>query len=114
MTTPLDALIDAMGTGAWAGRPNALSPSHVAWEEIDTVAAATRKPRTPRGDVVTLAPPEHTDHRASPRAVDLIRQRRSAVDMYHSSMSRMPLGSFRNGAGTKAISPKAASFLARL
>ncbi|MCG6923963.1 MAG: SagB/ThcOx family dehydrogenase [Acidobacteria bacterium] len=96
--------------GTWSGQPNALSSAHVEWSEIDTVAAATRKPRSdPTGDatfgeappspgpnrpaagclgqghdsavaIVSLAAVTDPD-RATPRAVALIRQRRSAVAM---------------------------------
>jgi hypothetical protein len=83
----IDALVALGRRGTWAGRPNALSPAHVEWEEIDAVAAATRKPRTGPADRGQL--PSHEDDPStssdsdieSPPAATLIRQRRSAVDM---------------------------------
>jgi SagB-type dehydrogenase family enzyme len=83
----IDALVALGRGGTWAGRPNALSPAHVEWEEVDAVAAATRKPRTGparespfggRGD--DASPPLDSDV-DSLLAASLIRQRRSAVDM---------------------------------
>lgn len=67
--------------GTWAGRANPLSPSHVHWQVIDTVAAATVKPRTPPGGLVALPElPPLAWPADSPPAATLIRQRRSAVD----------------------------------
>ena len=40
----IDDLTGLARGGVWTGRPNALSPAHVPWPEIDTVAAATRSP----------------------------------------------------------------------
>ena len=39
--------------------------------------------------------------------------RRVAVAMYHSAISRMPLGCFKKGAGTRAMSPKPAPGITR-
>lgn len=72
----------AMGrvaAGTWTGRPNVLSPAHVAWPIIDAVAAAAEKPPVP---VDTEAPPTSVASPVDPRPVDfatLARQRRSAV-----------------------------------
>jgi SagB-type dehydrogenase family enzyme len=84
----LDELRSLLADGVWAGRPNALSVEHVAWPDIDAVAAATLKPRTSparaappaalgTGGALEPAPPA----RPSLPAVRLIRQRRSAVAM---------------------------------
>lgn len=71
----------AAGLGDWAGQANRLSGAHVAWPQIDAVAAATVKPATARpapapGRAFTLPP-------VAGSAPDLIRQRRSAQRMDH-------------------------------
>jgi SagB-type dehydrogenase family enzyme len=70
----------ALDGGAWAGRPNALSPSHVAWEAMGIVATAAHKPPTP---ATVLVPPEPVPPLElpadSPPAARLIRQRRSCL-----------------------------------
>jgi SagB-type dehydrogenase family enzyme len=82
----LDALLAAVRDGEWVGRPNALSPEHVAWPAIDAVASAAAKPRTSPAPAPDAAP-AGTDAGETPktetadRAVDLIRRRRSAIDM---------------------------------
>jgi len=38
--------VEAFRSLTWIGSPNALSPSHVAWEWVDAAAEATRKPPT--------------------------------------------------------------------
>jgi SagB-type dehydrogenase family enzyme len=66
--------------GSWAGRPNVLSPDHVTWKAIGSVAAATVKPRT-----AAAAPIPSETHPAldlpddSRPAAQLIRQRRSCL-----------------------------------
>jgi nitroreductase len=81
----LDELVWVSRRGHWTGRPSPLSSAHVGWPEIDTVASATVKPRTPAATKGPLGATRHT--RAVPsgseaaQAVALIRQRRSAVDM---------------------------------
>jgi SagB-type dehydrogenase family enzyme len=77
-------LVPRVGRGRWEGRPNALSLAHVEWPEIDAVAAACRKPRTtPSGESPYPSPASMGERPGSesPRAVELIRRRRSAVDM---------------------------------
>jgi SagB-type dehydrogenase family enzyme len=81
----LDGLLALLEDGVWSGRPNALSPEHVAWPEIDAAAAASAKPRTtpaPAGELDGTGPgglvPGPGDGLS---AVRLIRQRRSAVAM---------------------------------
>lgn len=82
----IDELTETLRRGTWAGRPNTLSPAHLPWPEIDTVAAATEKPRTTPTAGVPLDGRDDpfltpSADREPPRAVALIRQRRSAVDM---------------------------------
>ena len=84
----LDELRSLLADGTWAGRPNDLSPEHVAWPDVDAVAAATAKPRTlaartPPGDddATGEAPRAAPSGRPFLPAVRLIRRRRSAVAM---------------------------------
>lgn len=75
---------------AFAGLPNALSPSHVAWGAIDAALEACRKPRTRAVHVRSDASPlsdaaRSTPFTRAPRPRELglrriVRQRRSAVD----------------------------------
>jgi SagB-type dehydrogenase family enzyme len=86
LTDELDALVSTMRQGKWTGRPNALSPAHAPWPEIDAAAEAVRKPRTAPADLTPspLTPSTREGAgAASPPipAVRLIRQRRSAVAM---------------------------------
>ncbi len=78
----LDELVGLVRSGTWAGQANSLSPEHVAWEAIDAVAEATRKPRTAedQAPVGGAEPPEPRPGSHLP-ASKLIRQRRSAVEM---------------------------------
>jgi SagB-type dehydrogenase family enzyme len=85
----LDDLVALLRGGRWSGRPNRLSPEHVDWPEIEAVAKATRKPRTPgaaagdasrNGGLDADAPGEVRVDREL-NAVRLVRQRRSAVAM---------------------------------
>jgi hypothetical protein len=80
---------DALGGGMWAGRPNVLSPSHVAWGAIDYAEAATAKPPTP---ATVPGPPEPLPPLGlpadSPPAARLIRQRRSCLALD----GRTPIG----------------------
>jgi SagB-type dehydrogenase family enzyme len=81
VTLPGELLLTALGNARWAGRANPLSPDHVDWPVIGTVAAATWKPATsPQqlvGDV-TLAALSPTS--IAP-AAQLIRQRRSCLGL---------------------------------
>ena len=85
----VDDLVAIARRSAWAGRPNALSPAHVEWPEIDTVAEASRKPRTAGASTAAVPHPAPSGDAAEegPRgagetpAADLIRRRRSAVAM---------------------------------
>lgn len=93
----IDDLTGLARRGVWTGRPNALSPAHAPWPEIDTVAAATAKPRTVPATVATPNGQESPPDAApavgeSDRAATLIRQRRSAVDM--DGRTGLPLARF--------------------
>jgi hypothetical protein len=71
---------EVLGDGSWAGRPNVLSPDHVPWEAIGSVAVATVKPRTPVSAAVMSEPLPPLDLPTdSPPAARLIRQRRSCL-----------------------------------
>jgi len=63
----------------WSGTANALSPSHVHWEVIDTAAEATHKPRTDAEACYTPEALPPLAPQASMSAATLIRQRRSAL-----------------------------------
>jgi SagB-type dehydrogenase family enzyme len=69
--------VEAIRGGHWWGQANQLSPSHVAWTEIDDAAQATRKPTTdgPARVEPVLLPPLTSSCRTA--AAKLIRQRRS-------------------------------------
>jgi SagB-type dehydrogenase family enzyme len=87
VSAALDQLVDLARRGEWTGRPNPLSPEHRAWPVIETVAGATRKPRTTLESadsaVPTDAPRAHfeTGRGEEASARELIRRRRSAVAM---------------------------------
>jgi len=71
--------LDTIRAGAWAGRANQLSSSHVNWEIIDAAAKATWKPATSSSGpgVQPLLPPLSSTCRTA--ATTLIRQRRSCL-----------------------------------
>jgi len=79
-----EGAVAAVRAGHWAGSANRLSPKRVDWAAISTVADACVKPSTAllplrglaRNDGLARRP-----MRAVPRAAEIIRQRRSAVDM---------------------------------
>jgi len=87
----LDRLLALLEDGEWTGRPNALSPEHVAWPEIEAAAAASTKSRTtalraPRpvraGEFDGTGPEGFVPGPGDGLpAVRLIRRRRSAVAM---------------------------------
>jgi SagB-type dehydrogenase family enzyme len=79
----IPALRDVVSSGAWAGRPNALSPNHTRWRAIDVVAEATW-----RKEAISLPGPLVDEPTvlagrdpSGPGllAADIILQRRSAV-----------------------------------
>lgn len=85
----LEALVEYLKHGAWQGVPNRLSREHHAWPVIDQIAADLRAAEP----MVNIEPPAsgtveipaeggagHSDDRGLP-AEQIIRQRRSAVDM---------------------------------
>jgi len=78
-----DELLRLVRGGAWAGRANALSPSHRDWAVIDEVARAATKPRTAEPPSSRTAFPSRTlaAARSPEPAAALIRRRRSAVAM---------------------------------
>jgi SagB-type dehydrogenase family enzyme len=84
ITSRTEELIGLVRGGAWAGRANALSPSHREWPAIEDVTRAAAKPRTNqagggaarRGPTRPLPDPLPTSRTS---ASTLIRQRRSAV-----------------------------------
>jgi SagB-type dehydrogenase family enzyme len=67
--------------GAWAGRANALSSSHVEWPIIDDVALATRKSHTTEVPFhpAEILPTIGGGQRKGALAAEIIRRRRSAV-----------------------------------
>jgi SagB-type dehydrogenase family enzyme len=76
----MEGLRNAVGVGTWSGRANALSPDHVPWPAIDVAAEATwREDQAPSADGESAA--RHLDSIEYPShsAVQIIRQRRSAV-----------------------------------
>lgn len=88
--------ITSFATLTWQGEPNKLSPSHVPWPIIDTVADATRKPATQltyAGKPSTPLPPQLGDTPHRPLR-EIIRKRRSAIEM--DGQTRMSLDQFYN------------------
>jgi SagB-type dehydrogenase family enzyme len=70
----------ALDGAGWSGTPNALSREHVAYEEIDSAAAATHKPATP-APVYTPGPLPEVPPGLAILAATLIRQRRSCLGL---------------------------------
>jgi nitroreductase len=68
-------------TGDWFGSPNLLSQQHVRWQSIEAVDAAAAKPRTPALSQPPMPAVGGGREHFGVAAVDLIRQRRSAVAM---------------------------------
>lgn len=77
---PGDLPLPARDDAPWAGRANPLSPSHVAWPEIDKVAAATWKPATSSQPTEEVTLPPLCPTSLAP-AAELIRQRRSCLGL---------------------------------
>jgi SagB-type dehydrogenase family enzyme len=85
----LGEILALQSDGEWTGRPNALSPQHAEWPEIDAAAASSAKPRTAPAPALVIARdidgagPEGSAVRPGVGlpAVRLVRQRRSAVAM---------------------------------
>lgn len=81
--------IERVAASAWIGRPNTLSPAHVAWPIIDAVADVAAKPPRPV-DVESV--PAHSTSATDVRPIEfgtLVHQRRSAVSFDRTtSMSR--------------------------
>jgi nitroreductase len=77
----LEGLFEATPTLQWSGTPNALSPTHRHWPDIDSAHEATRKPRTaPSAAQQPKSLPEPAPPLRDLPAATLYRQRRSAVD----------------------------------
>jgi len=75
------AVLQSFDSLAWQGRPNQLSPSHVAWG-IEAFAALVRKPRGACAYETFAEPPQSWSPTPRPVALRrMIRQRRSAVAM---------------------------------
>lgn len=76
-------LVPRVAASAWAGVPNALSSAHHAWDVIDDVADATRKPASRAPAPARVADPDPAPALVAPRcatpAATILRQRRSAV-----------------------------------
>ena len=92
--------IERVAASAWTGRPNVLSPAHVAWPIIDAVADAAEKPSVP---VDVEASPTRDASSVDPRPVDfetLVRQRRSAVSFDRTTT--MPRSAFYRMLGSVA------------
>jgi SagB-type dehydrogenase family enzyme len=73
-------VIELLSGGSWAGRANALSPSHVHWSVIDDVAEAACKPPSRGGSVARSSFPALRPQ-CETHATTIIRQRRSAVSL---------------------------------
>lgn len=80
----IESLRNVLSVGTWIGRANALSPSHVEWPAIDVAAEATWRDEVGLSGNITPAPslecivPDAIEF-SRPSAVQIIRQRRSAV-----------------------------------
>jgi SagB-type dehydrogenase family enzyme len=75
-----DDLVSAFAAVPFAGRPNALSREHVAWEIIDRAAELSRKPATPAEPLKWKRPAWVTADESNLSAAQIIRRRRSATD----------------------------------
>jgi SagB-type dehydrogenase family enzyme len=73
----------ALTAGAWEGHANALSSSHVAWPIIDEVARATwlEEGTSIAAGIRDIALPALPDTRSPALAAQIIKQRRSAVEL---------------------------------
>jgi len=72
-----EALLTGVRAGQWTGAASQLSEDHTTWSFIDEVAAATRDPGRPAGEVPPIQLPNHPTSQLPNRA--LLLQRRSAV-----------------------------------
>jgi len=81
LPAPPAVVVQSFGSLAWQGRPNQLSPSHIAWG-IEAFAARVRKPCGSCAYVPFADPPQSWSPPPRPVALRrMIRQRRSAVAM---------------------------------
>jgi len=79
-----EGAIAAVRAGHWTGSANRLSPERIDWTAISAVEDATVKPSTallPLRGLATSGVPSPRPTRDVSRAAEIIRQRRSAVDM---------------------------------
>jgi SagB-type dehydrogenase family enzyme len=88
---PEDAIQD-VAAGTWQGHANALSPDHVLWEIIDSVADACAKPRGVFGNIPSRQAVSVPSPGRGASAPHIIAQRRSAVDM--DAQTFIPRGAF--------------------
>ena len=81
---PSEATAEDLGAwraSAWTGTANRLSKDHHDWSIITYVADATLKPAGIAGEPVALVPRAVPDLASQPDGRDVVRQRRSAVDL---------------------------------
>ncbi len=83
---PAPAAITGVRNGDWRGHATILSPTHVPWPDIESIAEATSKPRTrpPRESIILDAPGVSRFAKEQSSSVSIgsiIRERRSAVAM---------------------------------
>jgi SagB-type dehydrogenase family enzyme len=89
----IEGVESVVKSGAWSGRPNALSPDHMRWPAIDSVAeAAWKSDDSPVADHFAFAGPDVSRSDSSLLAVTIIQQRRSAVALDDSTS--IPLHTF--------------------
>ena len=91
----LECAVAGVRAGHWAGTANQLSSERVDWAAIGAVEDATVKPHTaplPLRDLAASSKPAQRPIRDVPRSAEIIRQRRSAVDM--DGRTGLPLDDF--------------------
>ncbi|MCH8213217.1 MAG: SagB/ThcOx family dehydrogenase [Proteobacteria bacterium] len=91
----LECAVAGVRAGHWAGTANRLSSERVDWAAIGAVEDATVKPHTaplPLRDLAASSKPAQRPIRDVPRSAEIIRQRRSAVDM--DGRTGLPLDDF--------------------
>ena len=91
----LECAVAGVRAGHWAGTANQLSSERVDWAAIGAVEDATVKPHTaplPLPDLAASSKPAQRPIRDVPRSAEIIRQRRSAVDM--DGRTGLPLDDF--------------------
>ena len=77
-----DSIVQAVSELEFRGRPNQLSKQHMKWSLIDKVSESVKKPETPSNIFVYAASPfRFPEPLPNLSATQIIRKRRSAVDM---------------------------------